>query len=697
MKTSQPFVGKLSKVHINWLRILLVMILLSAVIVPGLIKSAGVGAAVAAPQKNERDAEVDSVIASFNQIPPIGGFESPPPLPDFNPIEDPPPSPPNILNSGTIVNSVPTGNQSRDFIYGDWSVYSNYPSICTIDTNKRALAITLILPQYQYEILFSASQGWIWHKIWMWDTDSQKWLTHPGWSEPVTQIASNIYPVNLYNIVFRQPHYFALGGSENGTMSVVLSPSSGLSGPQRVVIDRYVILKQKDQTLINIPSRVIFDNGGNICGHDFPVLSQSSLDTEGGTSGVELAPTPPASNHPPAFSYIPLLLKSGKSNTDPVPTPTPLPTLSAPPTPSSPPTTAGIDNESFDDSTNGGWTEYSSEGYDIIMAGPKGFSARSDPNLAWLGGAHSDTSRISQNVTVPDSHPYLSLHMMATSQEDLCNYDRALIMVDDFHVATIGLCKPQNFHGWLKNQIDLSDFAGKTVNLAIQVETDNSQLSSLFVDDISFESGVFIPTPVPTSTPLPGNNPIRNPGFELGNNGDWGSYSSLGATNIFLLDGARSGNWLAWLGGLHNEDGYIDQMISIPSDKPYLTYWGWISSSESTCGGDTVKFLAGNTELYGYDLCSAYNSAQWGLGWVNLSAYAGTTQRIRIQVETNASLSSSLFMDDFSFVASPPTSIMFSELGSQPSEINGSPGSTGVAPSGEVITSSELELKSNTK
>ena len=297
---------------------------------------------------------------------------------------------------------------------------------------------------------------------------------------------------------------------------------------------------------------------------------------------------------------------------------------------------------------------------------------------------------------------------MVTSQEESCHYDRATIWIDQYYVTSIGLCSAKNVHAWLRSKIDLRDFAGQIVVFAIEVETDASLYSSVFVGDLSFESGVLIPTPgatatptptsipatpVPTATSVPAGEEIRNPGFELGDNGDWESSPLSGASNIFPNDGAHSGSWLAWLGGAHNEVGYIEQSFYIPADRPYLTYWGWISTEESNCGADHAMFLAGSTELYGYDLCTPYNSAGWGQGWVNLAAYAGTTQTIRIQVQTDGILLSSLYLDDFSLAALPPSSSSSTTIDPQAAGAHGLPGATGLAPSDVQPLAREPESK----
>jgi hypothetical protein len=665
-------------------------------------------AVITAPHKPERAAAIGAAAETpAYLVPPPDVGSVPPPPPRLDSPQLALPSSPDMMNSTTSILDASEAQQSYCRLYGYlgycWTDFSAAPATCLVDHQKRAVAMTVVFPQYKYEVPLypSRGSGTMWFRIWSWNADTNTWVKF-GWSHPITQYA---HTHSGEPIVFRQTHWqpsvsdLLTGGQWIGYRPLVWQLQGAInSGHLYYVIEGYVRLNQGDDPPINRPIRYWrFNNGTMYCGYNFRASAQSDTGAAVVPSSPKLTSGPPTNDNPPAFLYLPLVKASGTSTGEPTPTPTPNPTLPAPPTPAGPPTTQGLVNPNFDAGPGVGWTEYSSEGYPVVMAGPKGFGARSGQYLAWLGGAHNDVSRISQAVTVPNSHPFLSLYMMATSQEDLCNYDRAAISVNEYQVATIGLCKPYNFHAWLKSQIDLREFAGQTVTITIQVETDSSLLSSLFIDDLAFESGVFIPTPVPSPSPPSGDAAIRNPGFELGNNGDWGSHSSSGYNNIFLHDGAHSGRWLAWLGGANNEVGYIDQVISIPSDRPYLTYWGWISSAESTCGGDQVSFIVGATAVFGYNLCSANNSSQWGRGWVNLSAYAGTTQTIRIRVQTNGALISSLYLDDFAFAASPPTSSALSESGGQPSEFNASAESTGVSPSGLHNPATEPGRKDKTQ
>ena len=286
--------------------------------------------------------------------------------------------------------------------------------------------------------------------------------------------------------------------------------------------------------------------------------------------------------------YLPLVLRQtslGPDGTGPLPPGSGItPVVPPPPTVSVPATTGTMGNANFDAGRNGAWTEFSSRGFAVIMQGPDGYKPRSGQYLAWLGGANNDVSKLAQTFTVPASHPFLSLYLMTYSDEVKCFYDRATFLIDDQTVAYANLCREYNFYPWVRGYVNLDGFAGKQITFSVRVETDGTLPSSLFLDDLTFESGVVqsavtpSPTPSPTPTPPPGNGSLRNPSFELGDNGDWGTGSAAGNTNIVKVTGAHSGSWVAWLGLLQNEDGYIEQTVFIPNDKPYLTYWGWVVS-----------------------------------------------------------------------------------------------------------------------
>ena len=63
------------------------------------------------------------------------------------------------------------------------------------------------------------------------------------------------------------------------------------------------------------------------------------------------------------------------------------------------------------------------------------------------------------------------------------------MFVDETLVDKYNLCYAESTDGWAPHVVDLSAYAGQSVDLAIGAETDDSFFSSLFVDDVSFQSG----------------------------------------------------------------------------------------------------------------------------------------------------------------------------------------------------------------
>jgi hypothetical protein len=108
------------------------------------------------------------------------------------------------------------------------------------------------------------------------------------------------------------------------------------------------------------------------------------------------------------------------------------------------------------------------------------------------------------------------------------------------------------------------------------------------------------------------------------------------------------GSWLAWLGGDDDEVSYIEQELTVPAEAFGLTYWHWIASFDE-CGFDFAWVKVDGVIVDQYDLCTAADTGTWVLHEVDISAYAGQTVTLRIQVDTDADLNSNLFVDDVSF------------------------------------------------
>jgi hypothetical protein len=111
------------------------------------------------------------------------------------------------------------------------------------------------------------------------------------------------------------------------------------------------------------------------------------------------------------------------------------------------------------------------------------------------------------------------------------------------------------------------------------------------------------------------------------------------------------GTWAAWLGGDYDEISYIQQQITVPADRPYLSYYHWINSVDY-CGYDFGGVLVNGVVVEAYDLCNDTNTGGWVKKVVNLSAYAGQSVAIQIRAECDSSYNSNLFIDQVAFQAS---------------------------------------------
>ncbi len=132
------------------------------------------------------------------------------------------------------------------------------------------------------------------------------------------------------------------------------------------------------------------------------------------------------------------------------------------------------------------WQESSTHSWDLIVTEDEpGVQAHSGSWLAWLGGDHLETGLIQQRVTVPAGTPSLSYWHWIGS-EDTCAGDVARVRINGAVVHQYYLCQSNNTGGWREHTVSLAAYAGQTVDLGIEVETDSSLLSSLLVDDVTF-------------------------------------------------------------------------------------------------------------------------------------------------------------------------------------------------------------------
>jgi hypothetical protein len=145
------------------------------------------------------------------------------------------------------------------------------------------------------------------------------------------------------------------------------------------------------------------------------------------------------------------------------------------------------------------------------------------------------------------------------------------------------------------------------------------------------------------------STPVVNPGFELGQFVGWSEFSSQGWPLVVssLPYTPKSGAWAAWLGGDFFENSILSQSgLSIISPTS-LRLW-YLSDSDDACGFDFGYVKVNGVILHTWNLCASTNTGGWTPLDINLNAYNGQTITLTLEVLTDGSEDSSLYIDDVS-------------------------------------------------
>lgn len=176
---------------------------------------------------------------------------------------------------------------------------------------------------------------------------------------------------------------------------------------------------------------------------------------------------------------------------------------------------------------------------------------------------------------------------------------------------------------------------------------------------------VYLPLAIrqPDAPPTPAAT-INNGDFETGPGGGWAESSTVlgdkpGAIIKELHDTSivapRSGRYVAWFGGVHDDISILSQPITLPAGASHLVYAYRAYSEEPACGvdGGELALVRGETVniLDSVELCLATEREQWTLRQIDLTPYAGQTWTLRLRVATNGSLYSHFFVDDIGIAA----------------------------------------------
>ena len=146
---------------------------------------------------------------------------------------------------------------------------------------------------------------------------------------------------------------------------------------------------------------------------------------------------------------------------------------------------------------------------------------------------------------------------------------------------------------------------------------------------------------------------LLNPGFELGNNGNW--TQTAGVIDSSTSRPARTGSWKAWLcgyGTTHTDYIYQSKTIPATATSATLSFWVRIDSAETTTSTiyDRLRIQISTDGGATYTTLATYSNLDENTSYVqktfDLTAYRGATVRIRFYATEDSSLQTSFVVDD---------------------------------------------------
>lgn len=198
--------------------------------------------------------------------------------------------------------------------------------------------------------------------------------------------------------------------------------------------------------------------------------------------------------------------------------------------------------------------------------------------------------------------------------------------------------------------------ASFTVNSSSQITATVPNCSSTGQIRVSTAGGTATSSGSFTVTGCGGTTPqqlLLNPGFELGNNGNWATTS--GVIDSSTGRPARTGSWKAWLcgyGTTHTD--YIYQTKTIPSTatSATLSFYVRIDSAETTTSiaYDKLHVQISTNGGSSYTTLATYSNLNENTSYVlksfDLTAYKGLSVRVRLYATEDSSLQTSFVVDD---------------------------------------------------
>ncbi|MEM7532950.1 MAG: choice-of-anchor J domain-containing protein [Chloroflexota bacterium] len=143
--------------------------------------------------------------------------------------------------------------------------------------------------------------------------------------------------------------------------------------------------------------------------------------------------------------------------------------------------------------TDGNWSATSAGNYQLLSD----YRVRSGVQAAYLGGVDSAQDTLSTVLSIPaDTDATFSFWWQVESEESSSDWDGMSVILADLagtqlqtllSVSDANATDDQN-PTWTQATIDLSAYAGQTVQIQFVVQTDSSLVTDFFVDDASLMS-----------------------------------------------------------------------------------------------------------------------------------------------------------------------------------------------------------------
>lgn len=164
------------------------------------------------------------------------------------------------------------------------------------------------------------------------------------------------------------------------------------------------------------------------------------------------------------------------------------------------PCTSVLPNGSFESSS--GWTLQTQGNYNILSD----YVAHSGTQSAYLAGVNNAVDSVSTSVTLPAGQR-VTMHFwwQVVTEENSGGYDGlSLIVLDGSgnpRQLLFSVGDANAVDTWQQSLVDLSEYAGQTIQLKFQGQSDGSLISDFFLDDVEvtacdmsqFSNWIFLP------------------------------------------------------------------------------------------------------------------------------------------------------------------------------------------------------------